>query len=259
MTMLFGADLTGLKTPTIPYPGGKARLAKTIVAMLPANGGVYVEPFAGRGNVFWAASTRLDYAGWWLNDIATAPFFEAIRDHGDTVRIPERSREAYRQQVANYRQSKSPKSLILEPYLTYGGGGYTRAGFGGKKSASATGYQTTIRNCHTILSVTDPKITDVDWKDMDLESLEHDDVVFIDPPYYDADVRAYSSKGFDYEALVQLLVNAKFKWILTEYYQTFYAKALGKPCREVGVQLASASFTTNGGKERRTECIWKNF
>lgn len=256
MTTLFSTDpLTGLKTPTIPYPGGKARLAKTIVAMLPSNGGIYVEPFAGRGNVFWTAATKLNYDRWWLNDIATAPFFEAIRDHGNTVRIPDRSREAYQ----HYRQSKSAKSLILEPYLTYGGGGYTRAGFGGKKSAGASGYQTTIRNCHSILSVTDPKITSVDWKDMELDSLEEDDVVFFDPPYYDADVRAYSSKGFDYEALVQLLANAKFKWILTEYYQTFYAKALGKPCREVGVQLASASFATNGGKERRTECIWKNF
>jgi hypothetical protein len=33
----------------IPFPGGKARLAKTICSLPPQSGGTYIEPFAGRG------------------------------------------------------------------------------------------------------------------------------------------------------------------------------------------------------------------
>jgi hypothetical protein len=45
--------------PTFSYPGGKARMAKTIVAMAPPSGRLYVEPFAGRANVFWRAAGEL--------------------------------------------------------------------------------------------------------------------------------------------------------------------------------------------------------
>jgi site-specific DNA-adenine methylase len=37
------------------YPGGKGRLAPRIVSLLPRRGRTYLEPFAGRGNIFWEA------------------------------------------------------------------------------------------------------------------------------------------------------------------------------------------------------------
>src|ERR1035438_10911498 len=87
--------------PTIAYPGGKARLANQIISFLPQQGRIYVEPFAGRGNLFWAAVERgLKFRRWWLNDIATAPFFEAIKKLGDKIEVPPRSRaefERYRE------------------------------------------------------------------------------------------------------------------------------------------------------------------
>jgi len=57
--------------PKIPYPGGKTRLARRIISFLPREGRTYLEPFAGRGNLFWAAvELGLRYERWWLNDIA---------------------------------------------------------------------------------------------------------------------------------------------------------------------------------------------
>src|ERR1700723_103985 len=117
--------------PTIAFPGGKARLAQEIVALLPENGRTYIEPFAGRGNLYWSAvSAGLRYEKWWLNDISTIPFFHAIREIGDVIQVPEHNRDEYeRQREASKRGD--PVAALLEPFLTFGGAGYPFSGFRG--------------------------------------------------------------------------------------------------------------------------------
>jgi hypothetical protein len=89
---------------SIPYPGGKGRLAKQIVSFLPREGRIYLEPFAGRANLFWeAAEQGLKFKKWWLNDLATASFLDAIRTHGDTIEIPRRSRAEFERQRRAYK------------------------------------------------------------------------------------------------------------------------------------------------------------
>jgi hypothetical protein len=78
---------------TIPYPSGKGRLARFIVSQLPKGGRTYVEPFVGRGNLFWAAiGAELKYDRWWLTDTATIPLFRAIKQAGHTLKVPIRCR-----------------------------------------------------------------------------------------------------------------------------------------------------------------------
>jgi hypothetical protein len=90
---------------TIPYPGGKGRLARFIVSQLPKEGRSYVEPFVGRGNLFWAAiGAELRYDRWWLNDTVTIPFFRAIKRAGHTLKVPIRCRAEFERQ----RQSSLP-------------------------------------------------------------------------------------------------------------------------------------------------------
>jgi hypothetical protein len=123
----------------IAYPGSKVRLARTIVSLLPKHARIYCEPFAGRGSVFFAAASQLQFKRWWLNDMATAPFFGAVMRIGDTVEVPARTeREYYRQR--ELAKQGDERAIILEPYLTFGGGGYGRGGFGGKKGVSQSGY-----------------------------------------------------------------------------------------------------------------------
>jgi hypothetical protein len=87
------------QSPSIAYPGGKARLAQEITAFLPRRGRTYVEPFVGRGNLFWsAASAGLKYERWWLNDTSTIPFFRAIKEIGDVIEVPEDDRAEYERQ-----------------------------------------------------------------------------------------------------------------------------------------------------------------
>jgi len=241
------------KTPKIPYPGAKGRLAPTLVSLMPEKGGHYVEPFAGRGNVFWeAASTPLNFTDWWLNDISTAGFFRALQEC--RIKVPERTREEYQKQKTLFAKGNL-KAILLEPYLTFSGGGYLKAGFGGKRSATRESYANTLQVCRSLMDDCSPKITSQDWQTMGLDQLTPDDFVFFDPPYFGSDVRAYSSRDFDYPAFVAELKRAKYKWMLSEYRQPFYTKALGQPVFEKEVQLAC----DRKGTFKRVECVWRNF
>jgi site-specific DNA-adenine methylase len=221
--------------------------------MMPTHGRVYVEPFAGRGNVFFAAAPVLKFEKWVVNDIATAPFFRAIIEKGASVQVPMRTRCEYLRQKRLFQRG-NPRAVLLEPYLTFSGGGYNKGGFGGKRSANAVGYTRTLRRCAEILSASRAKIMATDWKNLGLDSLTDSDFVFLDPPYYGADVRAYSNE-FDFFGMIDVLSKARFRWMLTEYRQEFYINAFGQPCYTKPVQLAC----DGRGLRRRVECVWKNF
>jgi len=243
-----------LKGPTIPYPGAKARMAPTLVSLMPTSGRMYMEPFVGRGNVFWTAALNLSFKDWHLNDIATAPFFLAVRDHGTSISVPDRTREEYQHQKLAFLAEGRPEAGLLEPYLTFNGGGYRRAGYGSSHGPTPSGYMGALQRCHAIMRMTQAKVTALDWHKLQLGRLRHDDFVFLDPPYFGADVRAYTN-DFDFDGLVAVLCRAKFRWMLTEYRQPFYVKAFGEPTLQKPVQLACDGI----GTRRRTECVWTNF
>jgi site-specific DNA-adenine methylase len=242
-----------MRAPTIPYPGAKGRLAPFLVSMMPKDGRFYIEPFAGRGNVYFAAVEVLNFRHWWLNDIATAPFFNALMTLGKTIKVPERTREEYFRQKQLFATG-DPRAILLEPYLTFSGGGYKNGGFGSLKGANAINYAKTLHRCADALTVASAKITNLDWQSLKWETLTREDFVFFDPPYYGASVRAYTNQ-LNFAALTRLLSRAKFRWMLTEYRQDFYLKALGKPCYTRSMQLAC----DGKGVRTREECVWKNF
>jgi site-specific DNA-adenine methylase len=250
----------GPSYPTIPYPGGKGRLAPILVSFMPPKGRLYLEPFAGRGNVFWAAcSSRLGFQKWALNDIRTARFFEAVRTIGGTFEVPARSREEYFHQWKRFRQG-DPQAILMEPYLTFAGGGYGRGGFGGKKSASALGYTETIRACHSLMLSTGVEVTSLDWTELDWSSLGTDDFVYFDPPYIGGDVRAYRQGDVSHGDLLRLLKGARFKWLLSGYDHESYIRELGQPFYAEDMQLAVTNPRIAGkGEGRRVECVWRNY
>lgn len=247
------------RLPTIPYPGGKARLAPTLVSLMPRSGRRYLEPFAGRGNVFWAAaSIPLLFQLWILNDIRTAPFFEAVRAIGSTVEVPERSREEFDRQREAFKAG-SPTADVLEPYLTFGGGGYGN-GMGGTGRVSTAGYARALRACHDLMVATDVEVTSKDWTQIPWPDYDPNDFVYFDPPYIGANVRPYKSGDLNHEDLARFLRDAPFRWMLSEYKHDLYLRELGPPFWTKEVQLRAPSYRlANGGKERRIECVWKNY
>jgi hypothetical protein len=249
------------QSPTIAYPGGKGRLAWEIVSFLPRHGRTYIEPFCGRGNLFWsAASAGLKYDRWWLNDLATIPFFRAINRIGHTVDVPEHSRAEYERQREASKHC-DPVAALLEPFLTFGGGGYSCSGFRGdhRGGVSSPAYQKTLRECHRIMKETKPRLSALDWREMKLKDLGCDDVVLLDPPYPTTDVRSYTEGTVDYAELVDTLLTAKFRWFLCGYVHPALHR-LGDPCwaRDVRFLYFTDREERKFGEERRIECMWKN-
>jgi site-specific DNA-methyltransferase (adenine-specific) len=248
--------------PRIPYPGGKARLAKQIISFLPREGRTYLEPFAGRGNLFWAAvELGLRYERWWLNDIATAPFFEAIRTHGHEIKVPPRSRDEFEKQRDAFKRG-DPTAILLAPHLAYSGGLYESGVKGGSGcgdddgGVSSTGFQKTLRECHRILHRTKAKITGLDWTRLPLNTLSDDDVVVIDAPYPHAQPKTYSDATLDYEHLIDVLLKAKFRWVFCGYPHPVLHR-LGAPIWARDMQLLCVRI--KAGPEDRNECVWANF
>lgn len=242
------------RVPTFSYPGGKGRLAPTLVSMMPVIGSVYVEPFVGRGNVFFAAAHALDFQSWVINDLNTARFFEALKKRGKTATVPARTPQEYVRQKCLYRLGDY-RAELLQPYLSFAGGGYKRGGFGNQRGISAESYALNLRSAAEILSRTRATICAKDWQELDLGSLDSASFVYFDPPYRGADVRAYTADKFDFSAMLRLLGSARFRWMLTEYEQPEYLRTLGKPFCTLSVQLAC----DREGRKRRTECVWKNY
>jgi modification methylase len=246
----------------IPYPGGKGRIAKQIISFLPKQGRIYLEPFAGRGNLFWAAvELGLKYDRWWLNDIATAAFFEAIRTHGHTIKVPPRSRQEFERQRDAFKRD-DPTAILLAPHLAYSGGLYESGVKGGSGcgdddgGVTSTGFQNTLRECHRILHRTKAKITGLDWTKLPLNTLNENDVVVIDAPYPHATVKAYSDATVDYERLIDVLLKAKFRWVFCGYPHPLLHR-LGTPIWARDMQLLCVRI--KAGQEDRNECLWANY
>lgn len=239
-------------TPSFAYPGGKARLAKTLVSYFPKTGKTFVDVFAGRGNVFFAAASTLDYANWRINDIRTSTFFQAMLQHGHSVEIPECTRENFDRLESD---RNSVEAILNEPRLSYSGGGWD-AGFGRDHPhlISVAGYRKKLVFGQRVLAERKPRITALDYREV-LRELGPDDFAYLDPPYKNAKVHAYSATDLNHEEMVDILLGARFRWALSEYPDPLYCEGFGAP---IWRQERSCSMSVNRATERRTECLWVN-
>jgi hypothetical protein len=198
-----------------------------------------------------------------LNDLQTNSFLEAIRSHGAKVEVPVRSRRVFEFLRDAYKRGDIMATL-LAPHICYSGGLYESGVKGGSGcgdddgGGSAAGFQRTLRECHRILNETKPKITGLDWTQLGLEKLTADDVVVCDAPYaFPLNmVKLYSDATVNYEQLVDVLLTAKFRWLLCGYPHPILHR-LGAPIWARDMQLLCVR-AKHGGEER-SECIWTNF
>jgi hypothetical protein len=173
--MTFPANHEELQIPFPPLPfiprfsyfGSKANLARRIVAcFVPEYGHRFVEPFAGRANIYFAAAVLCDYDKFWLNDTNSYKFLEAIRS-GKSV-LPRSAKVG----IPTHRRLKAAKKAGLESYkginvaimepLTVWSGGYMNSA--GRKSRgeggpSVEGYVHTCLRAYQVMQVTKPRIT----------------------------------------------------------------------------------------------------
>jgi hypothetical protein len=81
-----------------------------------------------------------------------------------------------------------------------------------------------------------------------------------DPPYLGAAKAcgAYDDTTVDYPDLVQRLLHAKFRWVLSEYDNKIY-RPLGEPRRIMVRRSMGNSNYTGGIRPMAEECLWSNF
>jgi site-specific DNA-adenine methylase len=244
-------------TPSFAYPGGKHYLRKWIVSHFPQAGFTrYVEPFAGRGNVYFHAREHFESRPtFWLNDIATCDFFCTVaalnRDQIFRIVGPGPfTRETYDE----LRQHRGcAKAILLEPCITYSGGGYGNGFRGGPKAPTVGGFCEKLSIAADILREDRPTFTTWDYRYV-LDECGPGDFVYLDPPYKSADVRAYSADELNHADMVNRLRSANFRWALSEYDDPIYREAFGPPTstRETALVVSGNLM----GRQSRMECLW---
>ena len=238
------------------YSGAKNRLAKDILPHMPHRGRIYCEPFAGLAALYWKMALAAEYEQWRLNDIRTAPFLRALLTRGNAVEVPLRSHEEFLGQKDSFALG-DPTAILLGPYFSFNGGFYDKGERQNKGSITASSYEARLRMSNAIMTLTQPEVTAVDWKQV-VADLGPQDFVYYDPPYRDCHVGSYHSNDIIHEELVQELLQAPYRWLLSEYQHPIYDR-LGRPFWRKEVQLGTTNYRDDGGKGRRVECLWRNF
>jgi site-specific DNA-adenine methylase len=248
--------------PSIYYDGSKARIAEDLIELLPRNGRRCIDIFAGRGNFSWAVLTLIPtrFSSYHLNDIQTAPFFDAIITNAHKIKPPESLEESTRtylkckgiKKVKGY-DALSANQKLLEPYLTFGGRGYCSGG--PAKKINAASFQRSVLECQRLLTTHPVTITKLHWMNLlsDIK-LNWKDFVYFDPPYFNGDVRAYKPWQLsEYKSFIEFLEQAPFRWMLSEYQEPMYVKAFGKPVYRKSIPCGQ------NPKKRIEECVWINY
>lgn len=288
--------------PTFAYPGGKARLGKHIVPMLPPKGERYVEVFAGRANLFFRVAQLLKYRSFWLNDTQTYSFLLSLCTYGalDALgrgTVPPRNgrithdlmrhftmeavledhvhynplRKQLLEQIWRQRpdlhkwagETRASSAAVLEPFLVRSGNRYGKAGVRGEigGGVSRATYERYLRLGSEIMMRTQPRITWLDYRAV-LKECGAGDVVYLDPPYinFGRKTGAYT-ETLDHREMVEILLNAPFQWVLSEYEHKVYeplTRKFGDPVRITVSRTMSASKDHGGRRPRAEECIWRN-
>jgi len=228
---------------------------------MPRQGRKWVDCFGGRGNIlFRAIHEGLEYDQWIINDLYRAPFYRAIKEHGDKFRCTEKTpAEFYR--LKELAAQGDCHALLMEPWLTWSGSTYEAGGSstqGGMRTPEA--YEANMRQACRYLREKKVKITQLDWLTcLAAEGLGAEDFVMFDPPYAGTTaVVAYTCDSVSPLEIVNYLKTAPHSWLLTEHKEPLYVLALGEPVLEQAVQLRMANFHDTDGQGSRIECVWTN-
>jgi len=251
----------GYRVPAFSYPGGKVKLREWLVRRMPLRGRRYVEPFAGRGNVFWLAVHMLDYREWWLNDPWTCRWFDAIQKV-NLRDIPNELTEVlvrmYMKRATAHREDDDT-SVAIEGRTMFSGGAKDGISRNWERSPSLIPFKRKILCARSILSSIQPKITDYSWNLCGLEDLSSRDFVYVDPPYYNASTSLYHCNTVNHRDLLVYLQDAPHLWMLSGYGSPLYTRYLGAPTGKRIHVVSCFQQSKSSAPIFHTECIWTNY
>lgn len=238
-------------TPAFRHMGGKARLRKWLLSHFPdGDGGTYLEPFAGKGNVYYEARQRLNYSQWVLSDSNVAFLYAVLQ--ADLDYLPD---TVDRFSFETWKTNGGLVATLIEPRVTFAGKGY-KYGFSGSSGThvgySGPRYRKVCEMARALLR--DADIRQLSWEQA--LDLFQPSFVYLDPPYYGTDA-PYGN--IDHEALVRRLNNATFNWALSGYHNLLYDTKLDFRCRFEYERNSEIKSSNTGKREAVTETLWTNY
>lgn len=173
-------------SPTFKMHGSKARVAKWVVGHFPKFRRL-IEPFAGRGNIFFRACTDCNFEEVLLNDLNSYPFLEALRDYsGDWSFVDDGviDKEVW------LRWKEAPPSYeraLAESYVARFGSSYetgpAKAGGDSQNGHSKRNTIFRMQQAQKLLREKRAQISRMDWEEFLLGlDLGKEDLVYLDPP-----------------------------------------------------------------------------
>ena len=244
-----------MNTPSFRHMGGKARLRQWLVDHFPPAGKSYVEPFVGKGNVFFLASQRLRFDTWELSDV-NVDFLTCLQ-YANLDALPE---TVTRAEFADWRARAvgvDAIAVLLEPRITFAGKGY-RYGYSGS-SGTHVGYtracylpvcQRAKELCRKAIVIQRP------WGQALLYGRDPEDFVYCDPPYLGTKA---SFENIDHRALIAGLNSLPCRWAISGYLSDEYEAFLDYKLR-YEIERNSEIKSSNARKRTAvTECLWTNY
>ena len=249
-----------MRCPTFKYHGSKCRMAPWIIDHFPHRIGKYVEPFAGRGNVYYrlCMSDRM-FEKAYLNDIKTFKWLKALKEYdGNYDFLPESiTKDIY----DKFRSMKNcPERTIAEAVLAYNGNFYGRGANITYESANGYNAESSsvrYKNAHRLLQKA--ILWKRDWKEC-VESLNlgPQDLLYCDPPYYKANYLIYPQ--IEHGELLDRLKSMSCKVVLSSYLSTLYKTKLKTWNVDYKIRAATATRQSmKEPKERHVEVLYMNF
>jgi site-specific DNA-adenine methylase len=234
--------------PTFAWQGSKASIRNWVLQHMPTSGRWYLEPFAGRGNIFFLAQQKLDFQKWFINDKNTGQFFNDLTTF-NSKQLPDNI-----DNFKDYKYKDDPISRILEPQISYLGS--WRSGFKGKYKPNwkydKSLYARKLDQAQQQLQ--NAVVSAKEWYELPYHSFKSVDFIYFDPPYRSTDNRSYDD--IDHERLIKTLKGLKARWLLSHSYDDLYIRHLGGP---INMLDRAATLKSGFGKSgsRLVECLWK--
>lgn len=242
------------------YAGGKF-YARSIILKELKSSEAYCEPFAGGASIFFAQKTPMKFN--WLNDFdeELVNTYLQIRDNIDELAICLDGIEASKELHYFYKNVYEPSSDVERAFRWYylnrtSYSGIMKRencywGYGEKYSMQPKNWVPHLRTVSDRLQ--NVKITNLDFEDV-IDNCPDGAMLFVDPPYYNADQKKFYPCNFEIEDHVRLMEclqrNNDRLWFLLTYDNSPEVRELYSWCKRADEQ--SWNYTISRTDDQKT-------
>ena len=266
-----------LKTP-LRYPGGKSRVAKTLLEKFPSEINEFREPFVGGGSVALLFSQKYPDVPIWINDkyVYLYSFWKMLQERGDELSdtlynikvensTEEKAKELFVSAKAEISNADTFRQAVL--FWILNKCSYSGLTENSSFSKTASNQNFTTRGAHNLKNISEIiqhlRITNLDYQTvMNTEEGLSNTFIFLDPPYkintYLYGTNAEMHKNFNHTQFVEDCKVCPHSWLVTyniddelkeaytDYHQEEFRITYGmkhRPDNKLKTELLVTNFT----------------